>query len=154
MAHRVRSIVGFAIAGLSILGAQTSVVLAGTTNHLNKTTATKTITANWEIFFSGKTPAQTKISLLQNGTKFATVIKAQASSSLAKSTTATVSKVSNLSASSASVRYTVDLGGQPALRNALGTAVRQNGTWKVSDESFCALLALEQVKTPACPAAK
>jgi hypothetical protein len=150
----MRSIFWFAIAVLSILGAQTPVVLAGITGHLNKTTATKTITANWERFFSGKTSTKVKISLLQNGTRFAKVISAQASSSLAKSTTATVSKVSNLSAGSASVRYTVDLGGQPALRDALGTAVRQNGTWKVSDESFCALLALEKVKTPACPAAQ
>jgi hypothetical protein len=31
--------------------------------------------------------------------------------------------------------------------------VFQAGTWKVSDSSFCTLLALEQVKSPECPSA-
>jgi hypothetical protein len=152
--HQVRSIVGFAIAASSIFAAQTYVASASTISNLNGMTVAKTITANWENFFSGKTSAKTKISLLQNRTKFATVISAQASSSLTRSATATVSNVFNLKALSASVRYTIDLGGQPALSNALGTAVWQDGIWKVSDASFCSLLALEQVKTPMCPVAK
>jgi hypothetical protein len=35
------------------------------------------------------------------------------------------------------------LGGKPALSNQIGTAVYQDGTWKVGDGSFCQLLALE-----------
>jgi hypothetical protein len=46
------------------------------------------IKANWEAFFSGTTSAAKKISLLQNGQKFAGVIEAQAGSGLAKSASA------------------------------------------------------------------
>ena len=35
------------------------------------------------------------------------------------------------------------LGTTPALTNQSGPAVYQDGTWKVGDASFCALLALE-----------
>ncbi|HYZ53605.1 MAG TPA: hypothetical protein VE733_08920 [Streptosporangiaceae bacterium] len=43
----------------------------------------------------------------------------------------------------AKVIYSVLLGGTPALKNQPGVAVLQNGTWKVGDQSFCALLTLE-----------
>jgi hypothetical protein len=41
------------------------------------------ITANWEAFFNGKSSAAQKISLLENGQKFAVLINAQAGSGLA-----------------------------------------------------------------------
>ena len=47
--------------------------------------ATALITANWEAFFSGKTSAAKKITLLQNGQAFATIINAQSGSSMASS---------------------------------------------------------------------
>ena len=40
--------------------------------------ATAQIKVNWEAFFSGTTPAAQKISLLQNGQEFASIINAQA----------------------------------------------------------------------------
>ena len=43
----------------------------------------------------------------------------------------------------ATVAYNILLGTTPALTNESGLAVYQNGTWKVGDASFCALLALE-----------
>jgi hypothetical protein len=138
---------------MAILCASSPQVFASTTSHLNKAKATATITKNFTTFFSGKTSAKTKIALLQNGSKFSTIIDGQASSSMAASTTAKVSAVTDLTGSSAKVKYTIDLGGQPALPNATGSAVWQGGTWKVSDASFCTLLALEQTKTPECPAA-
>jgi hypothetical protein len=49
------------------------------------------------------------------------------------------------------VRYSLDLGGKPVLTGQTGIAVLQGGKWKVGDQSFCALLALEQVKAPGCP---
>jgi hypothetical protein len=94
-------------------------------------------------FFSGKTPAAQKIALLQNGTAFSTTITAQAGSSLATSTTATVSKVTATSPTGASVIYTISLAGSPALKNQNGQAVKEDGTWKVGDATFCALLTLE-----------
>jgi hypothetical protein len=106
--------------------------------------ATGQITTNWESFFDGKTAAAKKISLLQNGQAFASVINAQAGSALAKSAAAKVQSVSvNSTGTQATVKYNVLLGGQTALPNQSGTAIYQDGTWKVADSSFCALLALE-----------
>jgi hypothetical protein len=101
------------------------------------------IVANWEAFFSGKTPAKKKIALVQDGAEFAKVIEAQAKSNpLAATTTVKVSKVA-VSGAKATVVYTIDLGGKPALSNQKGLAVREGKTWKVGASSFCTLLRLE-----------
>jgi hypothetical protein len=101
------------------------------------------IKANWVAFFSGATPAAKKIALLQSGHRYAAIIAAQASSGLAKSASAKVTAVKVISPAQATVTYDIYLGGKPALRNQTGTAVYQDGTWKVGDASFCQLLALE-----------
>jgi hypothetical protein len=112
-----------------------------------------TIKKDWVAFFAGSTSAKRKVALLQDGQSFAAVITSQASSPMAKIVTATVAAVTVTSATRAKVRYTLDLGGKPALANQTGTAVLQGGTWKVGDQSFCGLLALEQVKAAHCPRA-
>jgi len=101
------------------------------------------ITTNWEAFFNGQTGAAKKISLLQNGDKFSAIIKAQAGSGLASSAGAKVTAVVVNSATSATVSYDITLSGATALPNQTGTAVYENGTWKVGDVSFCQLLKLE-----------
>ena len=117
----------------------------------SKATQTK-ITKDWVTFFAGTTPPKEKVALLQNGQSFAAVIKAQAAGNpMAGTAAAKVLKVTLTSPTKATVRYTITIGGQPALSNQTGQAVLQGGTWKVGDNSFCALLALEQTKTPACP---
>jgi hypothetical protein len=113
------------------------------------TTAAK-IKSNWEAFFSGTTDATQKIALLQNGQEFSSIINGQASSELAKSATADVTGVTGITATQATVDYNILMGGSPALQAQHGTAVYQDGTWKVSDKNFCALLALENVKAPMC----
>ena len=71
------------------------------------------------------------------------MIEAQAQSGLAKSASAKVTAVSVTSPTKATVKYDIFLAGKPALTNQAGQAVYQDGTWKVGDASFCALLALE-----------
>jgi hypothetical protein len=105
------------------------------------------ITTNWEAFFNGQTPAAKKISLLENGQKFASVINAQAGSGLASSAGAKVTAVVVNSATKATVTYDITLSGATALGNQTGTAVYQGGTWKVGDVSFCQLLKLENAGT-------
>lgn len=105
--------------------------------------AVAAITTDWEAFFSGKTSAAKKIALLQNGSKYAAIIKAQAGSSLASGAGAKVTKVVLNTPTSATVSYNITLNGTTALPNQTGTAVNENGTWKVGDVSFCALLKLE-----------
>lgn len=104
----------------------------------------------WSEFFDGATPASRKAQLLQNGQTFAPVISALGASPIAKSTKATVSKVTVDSADKATVTYSITLGGQPALSNQTGTAVNVGGQWLVGDASFCQLLALQGSAPPVC----
>jgi len=99
------------------------------------------ITANWEKFFSAKTPVPTRVSLLENGSQFPTA--ALAPTGLAAEASAKVLSVTNVTASQATVKYDVLLGTSVALPNQTGTAVYQDGTWKVGAASFCGLLSLE-----------
>jgi hypothetical protein len=105
--------------------------------------ATAAIKADWKKFFAGTTPAAQKIPLLENGQQFAQTIQAQAQSPLAQSTSAKVSSVKVTSTTTATVKYSILLGKQVALADQTGQAVLQNGVWKVSAQSFQALLALE-----------
>lgn len=115
---------------------------------------TSTIAANWAAFFNAKTPVAKRISLLQDGQTFASVIRAQAGSGLAASATAKVTKVTIVSPSQAKVTYSILIGGQSALSGQSGVAVLQAGTWKVGLASFCGLLTLENGgKTSGLPAA-
>jgi hypothetical protein len=104
---------------------------------------TAAIKSNWQKFFDGATPAAQKIQLLENGQQFAQTIQAQAQSPLAKSTAAKVSSVKVTSATTATVKYSILLAQQVALADQTGQAVLRNGVWKVSAQSFQALLALE-----------
>jgi hypothetical protein len=101
------------------------------------------IKTNWEAFFNPKTPVSKRVSLLQNGSTFASIIQSQASSPLASSATSSVTAVTVESPAHAAVTYSILVGGTPALKNQPGVAVYQSGTWKVGDQSFCALLTLE-----------
>jgi hypothetical protein len=105
------------------------------------------ITANWEAFFNGSTSGAKKIQLLQNGQKFAAIINAQAGSGLASTAGAKVTAVVVNSATSATVSYDITLSGATALANQTGTAVYEDGMWKVGDVSFCQLLKLENAGT-------
>jgi hypothetical protein len=104
----------------------------------------------WTTFFAGSTVASRKEALLQNGSAFADVIKAQAGSPLAKQTTAKVVRVELRGPTTATVVYTIELSGRPVLRNRRGTAVKIDGGWRVGQESFCGLLTLQAAAPPAC----
>ena len=116
-----------------------STASGGSTSSGNAISEIKT---DWENFFSGKTSAATKISLLQNGQQYASVINAQAGSGLAASATATVTAVVLESGTTATVSYNIGVSGA-SLNNRTGTAVLEDGVWKVGDISFCQLLTLE-----------
>ncbi len=101
------------------------------------------ITANWEKFFSSSTPVAQKVTLLQNGSTFEAAIKAFASFPLASSLGAKVTNVTVNSPTSATVTYSITTSsGSTLLPNQKGTAVYQDGVWKVGDASLCGLLKL------------
>ncbi len=101
------------------------------------------ITANWEKFFSSSTPTAQRVTLLQNGSTFASAITALSKLPLASSLGAKVTNVTLNSATSATVTYNITTSsGSSLLPNQTGVAVNQDGTWKVGDASLCALFKL------------
>jgi hypothetical protein len=124
--------------------ATTPAATGSASSSSGSSSASGEIKTNWDNFFSGKSSAATKISLLENGQKFASVINAQAGTSLAASAVPTVTGVVMESPTTATVSYNIAVSGA-SLNNQTGTAVYEDGVWKVSDVSFCALLTLENL---------
>lgn len=96
------------------------------------------IKANWIKFFSPSTPNSERVALLQNGQIFSSAIKSFSSSPLASAVTTKVNSVTLTSATQANVKYDIGAAGQSTA--STGTAVLQNGVWKVGDDVFCGLL--------------
>jgi hypothetical protein len=106
--------------------------------------STAAITTNWETFFNSKTSVAKRVSLLQDGSQFASIITAQQHSPLAAGLTAKVVSISNVTGSQADVKYNLIVGGSKVPMT--GTAVYEDGTWKVGVATFCGLLHLEGLK--------
>jgi hypothetical protein len=104
--------------------------------------ATAQITANWEKFFSASTPLSQRVDLLQNGSQFSSAISAFSKLPLAGGIGAKVTGVTVTSATSAKVTYAIVSGSTTLLGGQSGTAVYQDGTWKVGDASLCGLFKL------------
>ena len=120
--------------------------------------AVAAITANWEAFFSSSTPNSKRVQLLQNGSTFASAVDAFSGSPLAAAVTSKVDSVTLTSATQATVKYDLTAAGTTVASGATGTAVLQDGTWKVGDDVFCGLLkqgaSLLNIKVPsACSSA-
>src|SRR6201987_2853867 len=92
------------------------------------------ITANWEKFFNASTPTSQRVALLQNGAAFAVAISGL--SHLVSGLGATVTSVTVTSPTSATVKYNLTASGSSLLSGQPGTAVYENGTWKVADASL------------------
>jgi hypothetical protein len=108
------------------------------------------ITKAYRTFFAPGTPLPTSIGLLQNGAAFASTLEQQGNSSFAQKASASVSDISLVSADTARLRYTISVGGQPMLKDQTGYAVRENGTWKLADYTFCQLMTLQGSAPAAC----
>jgi hypothetical protein len=116
--------------------------------------AVAAIEKNWATFFNAKTSTSRRLALLQDGDKLAAVIKSQSTNPLAATASAKVSHVALTGTDQASVTYKILVSGQAVLSGQQGTAVYQDGVWKVGLASFCALLKLENAgKSSGLPAA-
>lgn len=134
---------------------------ATTTTATSATTAPGTPAAQraeikrvWERFFAGSTSAADKVALLENGSAYAQAIEAQAKSVLAQQSSAKVTRVTIVGPEKATVHYTIDLSGKPALTGQTGTAVKVGDAWKVGQASFCRLLTLQGSAPKACAGAR
>lgn len=104
------------------------------------TTAVAQIQANWIKFFSSATPNRDRIALLQNGQAFSSAIGNFSSNPLASAVKAKVDSVTLTSATRAAVQYDLTAAGISVAKGQTGTAVLENGVWKVGDDIFCGLL--------------
>ena len=100
-------------------------------------------------FFSGQTSIPARVALLQDGPRFKALVTSFANNPLAKNVNVTVSKVTLQGQDKAKVVYVVKLG-SAGLPKQTGTAVLQNGTWKVGFASLCKLVALQGSTPSVC----
>ena len=81
-----------------------------------------TIKQNWETFFDGSTSTsnEARAGLLQNGAKFASIIRAVGENPLSRQLSAKVTEVDVSGPNSAKVKYTLYLGKNAVLKNVEG----------------------------------
>lgn len=104
--------------------------------------AQQEIRQNWEKFFDPAVSAKDKLAVLENGEQMAPVLQGFNGDQRGQQVKSNVEKIEFTSPTGANVTYTLTLNGATALPNASGTAVEQNGTWKVSVKTLCALVQL------------
>ncbi|MFD5636923.1 hypothetical protein ACFWJM_22690 [Streptomyces sp. NPDC127077] len=104
--------------------------------------AQQEIKQNWEKFFDPAVSAKDKLAVLENGERMAPVLQGFNGDQRGQQVKSNVEKIEFTSPTEANVTYTLTLNGATALPNASGTAVEQNGTWKVSVKTLCALVQL------------
>ena len=111
--------------------------------------STAQIKSAYATFFSGKSSVSQRVAVLQDGSRFTPVVRSFASNPAAKRVSVNVSSVTLEGSNKAKVVYTVKLGGA-SLPTQTGSAVRQNGHWKVGYASLCRLVALSGTTPSAC----
>lgn len=108
-----------------------------------KNTATiNTIKSNFASFFAAGTTMSERQALLQNGSQFAQPMQSEFTALAGQKPSLTINSVTLSNATTAQVNYTVNLNGQPVLKDQKGEAVEVNGKWLVSDSTLCQLFSL------------
>ncbi|MEU1197861.1 hypothetical protein ABZ446_16735 [Streptomyces sp. NPDC005813] len=120
----------------------------GATAPSDPAAAEKEIERNWEKFFDPAVPQKEKQSVLENGDAMTEVLKSFNGDKRGQEVQAHVEKVEFTSPRDADVTYSLTLKGATALPGASGTAVEQDGTWKVSVKTLCALVQLSGNESP------
>ena len=122
---------------------------ASASPSLDKAAAEAAIKTNWAAFFSKTTPLAKKLDYLQRGSTLRAAVEQFGKDPRTSQASAKVTGVFVTSPTTATVNYQVLLGGRVALPSAVGTAVYEDGAWRVSDTTFCGLLALTGGPKPA-----
>ncbi|MEU6680739.1 hypothetical protein [Streptomyces sp. NPDC046853] len=110
--------------------------------------AEKEVKENFEKFFDPAVSMKDKEAVLEDGPKMSAVLKSFSGDERGKQVSADVNKVEFGSATEADVTYALTLKGATALPDAAGTSVNQDGTWKVSVKTLCALVKLSGNESP------
>ncbi|NBM17919.1 hypothetical protein [Streptomyces sp. GC420] len=110
--------------------------------------AEKEIKENWARFFDPDVSMEDKAEVLENGERLTPVLQAFSGDQRGQEVEATVTDVAFTSPTDADVTYDLALQGQTALPDAKGVSVLQDGVWKVSAKTLCALVRLSGNATP------
>ncbi len=113
-----------------------------TSGPADQAAAEKEIKENWQKFFDPKTSTKDKQAVLENGDQMGPVLQVFSGDQRGGQVEAQVTKVEFTEPTEATVTYTLLLNGATALPDASGTSVEQDGTWKVSVSTLCALVQL------------
>jgi hypothetical protein len=120
--------------------ASSSAPSTATASGVSSSSAVTAITTNWNKFFSAATPNSERVALLENGSEFSSAIAAFSKSPMAAAVSSKVDSVTLTSSTQANVKYDLTAAGTTVASGETGTAVLQDGTWKVGDDVFCGLL--------------
>jgi hypothetical protein len=112
------------------------------------TAAKAEITTAWETFLSSNTKSAAAVALLENGDQLGQALKKarQEDKATGGKRSAHVKKITFTSATNATVNYILHAAGQ--VLNSAGTAVLQDGKWKVSEVTLCTLVVLGNGEEP------
>lgn len=114
----------------------------------DRAAAEKEIKTNWKKFFDPKVSMKEKETVLEDGAKMRPVLKGFSGDKRGGQVEATVTEVAFTSATAADVTYGLALKGATVLPDAKGTSVEQDGIWKVSVNTLCALVQLSGNASP------
>ncbi|MFI0240701.1 hypothetical protein [Streptomyces sp. NPDC016845] len=104
--------------------------------------ARKEIRENWQKFFDPAVAQEEKEQALEDGAKMRPVLRSFNGDSRGGQVEAKVTTIRFTSPTGAEVTYSLALKGATVLPGAKGTSVEQDGTWKVSVRTLCALVQL------------
>ena len=106
------------------------------------------ITKNWQTFLRSGTPQATAVALLEKGDTLGLALKkaAQEDKATGGARSAKVVSIQFTSPTQANVNYKLHAAGQ--VLNSSGTAVLEDGVWKVTDVTFCTLVVLGNGSRP------
>ncbi|MFD8523271.1 hypothetical protein [Streptomyces capillispiralis] len=114
----------------------------------DRAAAEREVKQNWEKFFDPRTSLDDKKKLLQHGQFMGPVLEAFSGDERGGQVKAQVTEVSFTSPTEADVKFALSLKGVTALPDASGKAIEEDGTWKVSVKSLCALVELSGDGSP------
>ena len=119
----------------------------GHSKTATKNSASAQVRTTWLAFFDTKTPLATRVSLLQDGSAFGSVLGAQARGG---AMTVTVKQLTVSDSSHASVGFSLKMAPSTYLSSVAGAAVLVSGKWLVSKSTMCVVLAATGQQFPAC----
>ncbi|WKD35387.1 hypothetical protein [Streptomyces xanthophaeus] len=110
--------------------------------------AKEQIEKNWTAFFDPKTPTDEKAGLLQHGDLLKVLLDGFSAGAEAARTSVEVTGVTFTSPTEAEVTYDLKVGDETVLPGSKGTVVLEDGVWKVSVKTLCALVELSGAEAP------